>query len=152
MVLADDGRVGGEATAPQAVAQDHFALAAGLVFAFLEASAKRRLDAEQVKKLALTSVCMTRSGSRSAPTILARPPSHVARLSSVVVSRRMSSRSAGVTLFQSLGSSGMRWSDHHQACPDAASETGFHSKASQTLKTAVVAPIPSASVSTAVAA
>ena len=47
-VLADDGRVGGEAAAPQAVAEHHFALPAGLVFALLKAAPKRRLDTERV--------------------------------------------------------------------------------------------------------
>ena len=104
-----------------------------------------------VKKLALTSVCMARSGSPPAPTMLAMPPSHVARLSSVVVSRRMSSRSAGASLFHSLGLSGMRWRTITRVsrCGKA---MGFHRRESQTLKTAVVAPMPSASVSTAVAA
>src|ERR1035437_7511831 len=46
-VLADDGGVGGEAAAPQAVAQHHFALPAGLVFALLESAAQYRLDAER---------------------------------------------------------------------------------------------------------
>jgi hypothetical protein len=45
-VLADDGGVGGEAAAPQAVAQHRFALAAGLVFALLKAPAQHRLDTE----------------------------------------------------------------------------------------------------------
>ncbi len=44
-------RVGGEAAAPQAVAQDHFALAAGLVFALLKAAAQRRLDTERGEEI-----------------------------------------------------------------------------------------------------
>src|ERR1035437_8863693 len=46
-VLADDGGVGGEAAAPQAVAEHDLALAAGLVFALLESAAQHRLDAER---------------------------------------------------------------------------------------------------------
>jgi len=104
-----------------------------------------------VKKLALTSVCVARSGSPPAPTMLAMPPPHVARFSSVVLSRRISSRSAGLSLFHSLEFSGIRWRTitRLSRCGKA---MGFHSRESQTLKTAVVAPMPSASVSTAVTA
>ena len=66
-----------------------------------------------------------------------------------VFSRRISWASAGVLLTQSLGSSGSRcititsWSRW-------GSGSGFHNMASQMLKVAVVAPMPSAMVTTAV--
>ena len=110
-VLADDGGVGGEAAAPQAVAEHHFALAAGLIFALPESRGHSTgWTPNVVKKLALTSVCMARSGSPPAPTMLAMPPCQVARFSIAVLSRRMSSRSAEESLFHSLGSSGTRCS------------------------------------------
>ena len=45
-ILADNGRVGGKPAPPQPVAQHHFALAPGLVFALLKAAAQHRLDTE----------------------------------------------------------------------------------------------------------
>src|ERR1019366_5057488 len=79
-VLADDGGVGGEAAAPQAVAQHRFALAAGLVFALLKKPRPSTGWTPNVaKNLALTRVCMARSGSPPTPTMFAMPLCHVAR-------------------------------------------------------------------------
>ena len=82
--------------------------------------------------------------------MLATPSSQLAKLSNDVLACRMSSTSAGGTLFQSFGSPGTLWSTN---ISDSrwGSGTGFHSIASATLKMAVVAPIPSASVRMAVA-
>ena len=83
--------------------------------------------------------------------MLAMPPCQVARFSSAVPSRRISSRSAAEPLFQSLASPGSRCSTITRLSR-CGSAMGFHSSASHTLNTAVVAPMPSASVSTAVIA
>ena len=66
------------------------------------------------KKLALTRACMARSGSPPAPTMLAMPPSHVARFSSVVVLAADVVEIGGGVAIPLVGIVGNALQHHHQ--------------------------------------
>ncbi len=92
---------------------------------------------------------MARSGAAPLPDRLLRVSSQAATLSKTDCCCRMSAKSAGAIDSHSFGLPGIR-------CNTTASRLklgsgrGFHSMASQTLKLAVVAPIPRARVAMAV--
>ena len=83
-------------------------LPARLVLAGLKHAAARGGDAQHIEEIRGDLVPLDALGFSAAPTMLALPPSQNAMLWKEVLSRRMSSASAGVLATQSLGSSGSR--------------------------------------------